>query len=293
MKRILITGQTGKVAVALANHLEQLQGEYRVQLMSLKSEWRSNDFSCYDSIFHCAGLTYAGTLTDEDYYRVNVELTRDLFMLAQKFRVKQFIFLSSMSVYGFEKITGENAIPIERTTKLSPVTSYGRSKLCAELEIKKLSINTPYLKVAIIRAPAIIFEGEDNFFSSYKKALKLPFFPYWFLENKRSFIDIISLCELVRILVNAESDGYYFPQNLPALSSSEIVLEINKLLGCRTKMFAVPKCLSVRIPLIYRYFRNISYSDSLSGHFNGAYIKSSSREVIRRLFDGYSSNIIK
>ncbi|MFH0943536.1 MAG: GDP-mannose 4,6-dehydratase [Candidatus Beckwithbacteria bacterium] len=74
------------------------------------------------------------SLSNPELYRqVNVEGTKNLLKLSQKYQVKQFIFASSSSVYGNQEKT-----PFSETDKLDkPVSPYAKTKLEAE----KLCIN--------------------------------------------------------------------------------------------------------------------------------------------------------
>ena len=61
--------------------------------------------------------------------------------------VKQFIFLSSISVYGLD--TGV----INEETPLNPRTHYGKSKLEAEQKLQKLADKT--FNITILRPPMV------------------------------------------------------------------------------------------------------------------------------------------
>lgn len=68
-------------------------------------EWKDYDFSQYDIIYHVAGIAHAdvGNVSDETkekYYQVNTDLTIEVAQKAKDENVKEFIFMSSMIVYG-------------------------------------------------------------------------------------------------------------------------------------------------------------------------------------------------
>ena len=82
---------------------------------------------------------------------MNRDLAYETARKAEGEGVGQFIFLSSMSVYGIE-----NGV-INKDTPLNPNTAYGKSKLEAEELIKKLEDES--FIIAILRPPMVY--GKD------------------------------------------------------------------------------------------------------------------------------------
>lgn len=71
----------------------------------LDSEWKNRSFSEYDIIYHVAGLAHADVgnvdeATKAKYYAVNTDLAIEVCSKAKEDGVKEFIFMSSMIVYG-------------------------------------------------------------------------------------------------------------------------------------------------------------------------------------------------
>ena len=101
----------------------------------------------------------------ELYYKVNRDLAIETAKKAKAQGVKQFVFLSTMSVYGME--TGV----ITKETIPHPKNNYGKSKLQAEEKI--LSLSDEDFKVCIIRPPMVYGEGcKGNYqtdFSTYQQ----------------------------------------------------------------------------------------------------------------------------
>ena len=81
------------------------------------------------------------------YYKVNRDLVYEVAKKAKADGVKQFVFLSSMSVYGIE--TGV----ISKDTVPTPKSYYGKSKLQAEELIAPLQDAT--FNIAVLRPPMI------------------------------------------------------------------------------------------------------------------------------------------
>src|SRR5699024_5764152 len=124
MKKVLITGVNSYVGNSLETWLQQYPEEYKVDKISVRhDDWKEKDFSQYDSIVHVAGIAHVSRdpKMEKLYYRVNRDLTIALANKAKKEKVKQFIFLSSIIVYG-ENI--ENGGIITKDTIPKPSNFY-------------------------------------------------------------------------------------------------------------------------------------------------------------------------
>jgi len=85
-----------------------------------------------DRVIHLAALAHAADgkkFTWDDYYRLNVECSKNIFMIAKNIPI---LFVSTVDVYGFT----DSVVDID--TELKPVTSYGKTKAIAEAECRKL-----------------------------------------------------------------------------------------------------------------------------------------------------------
>lgn len=156
-ERILITGATGFVgsfiveealnkgmevwaAVRKSSSLKYLQDEriHKVEL-NLSSAGQMtqvlNDVMP-DYVVHAAGMTKA--LHESDFFKVNTEGTKNLITALQTMEMplKRFVFISSLSVMGAIR-EEEPHTEILDTDTPQPNTAYGRSKLAAEIWLKK------------------------------------------------------------------------------------------------------------------------------------------------------------
>src|SRR5699024_7920756 len=199
MKRVLITGVNSYVGNSFAEWVQQYPEEIQVEKISLRDDsWKDMDFSMYDSILHVAGIAHVSRdpKMEEKYYQVNRDLTIEIAEKAKQDKVKQFVFMSSIIVYG-ENI--ENGGVIDVNTKPNPSNFYGNSKLQAEQGIKQLE--TDKYKVAIIRPPMIYGKGsKGNYPKLAKAAIKLPIFPN--MDNQRSMLHIDNLSEFIRLMID-------------------------------------------------------------------------------------------
>lgn len=236
MKRILITGAGSYIGTNVENHLNKYnaaQGRvhYVVDTLSqLDETWKNVSFASYDAIFHVTGIAHADTAkvseeTKALYYRVNCDLAVETAKKAAAEGVKQFIYMSSIIVYGESAPVGKTR-RITAATEPAPANFYGDSKLQAELGLAKVS----GIKIAVLRPPMIYGKGsKGNYPLLSKLARKLPFFPT--IQNERSMLYVENLCEFVRILLEQEREGLFFPQNREYTSTADMVRQIGEAHG--------------------------------------------------------------
>lgn len=231
MKRILITGKNSYIGNSFEKWANESENEYLIDEISLKdSSWKKYDFSKYDVIFHVAGIAHADVSkvseeTKELYYKVNCDLATET---AKKYKddlngkVGQFIYMSSIIVYGLEtNLTKKRVI----TSKTIPCPSnfYGDSKLKAEQKLQPLESSS--FKIVILRPPMIYGKGsKGNFPKLVQLANKLPVFPA--IKNERSMLFVGNLCIYLKQLIDNQSSGIFFPQNNEYVSTAEMVVLI-------------------------------------------------------------------
>lgn len=231
MKRILITGAGSYIGTSFENWVSQWPDKYLVETIDMRgNEWRDKPFSTYDVIYHIAAIVHVKENDTEKYFSVNRDLAVEVAKKAKEEGVKQFIFLSTMGVYGKE--TGF----INENTKPNPKTPYAQSKLEAESLLSELADDT--FKVATLRPPIVY--GKDcrgNYPRLAGMALKVPIFPK--VKNERSMIFIDNLSEFVRLAIDKELSGLFFPQNKEYVNTTELAQLIAKAHGKELKVTEV------------------------------------------------------
>lgn len=270
MKRILITGANSYVGTSLENYVKQWPDKYRVDTISLHGDaWREKNFGEYDSIFHVAGIAHSDTgraskETKAKYYRINTDLTIEVAKKAKIDGAKQFIFMSSIIVYGDSAPIGKKKV-ITKDTIPCPSNFYGDSKLQAENGI--VPLNDASFHVVIIRAPMIYGKGsKGNYALLSKLAQKLPVFPY--VENERSSLYIGNLVEFVRLMLENSESGIFWPQNTEYANTCVLVQIIAAVHGKRVRLikgFALPlRIASILLHSINKAFSNLTYDYTIS-----------------------------
>ncbi|QIK51236.1 NAD-dependent epimerase/dehydratase family protein [Jeotgalibaca porci] len=264
MKKILITGKNSYIGTSFEKWVADNPEEYQVDSVGTKNgEWKEKDFSQYDVVFHVAGIAHVSSdpKMEDLYYKVNRDLTIEVAEKAKSQGVKQFIFMSSIIVYGDST---SNKRVITRETIPVPSNFYGNSKLQAEEGIRPL--DSYEFKVVIIRPPMIYGKGSKGNYQLLSKLARFtPIFPDY--DNQRSMLHIDNLTEFIRLVIDNNDTGIFYPQNKEYVKTSEMVREISKIHGKRlfiTKVFNPIIHLCMRIKLVNKMFGNLSYDLNIS-----------------------------
>lgn len=287
MKKILITGAGSYIGTSFEKYMKQWPDKYQVDTVDMIGDaWMKYDFSGYDAVYHVAGIAHSdnGKISKEKaklYYEVNTKLTIRTAMKAKKAGVKQFIFMSSAIVYGDSAPIGTKKI-ITKDTPVCPANCYGDSKVKAERGLKKLE--DEYFKVVILRPPMIYGKGsKGNYPLMSKLAQKMPVFPK--VDNCRSMLYIENLMEFVRLMVENEEQGIFWPQNAEYSNTSELVRMIATEHGKRVTFVSgctIPlKMIGMVTGLVDKAFGNLAYDQSMS-KYRIEYRKYSLRESLRK-----------
>lgn len=275
MKRVLITGANSYIGVSFDKYVakkysEQLNIETVDMIDGL---WRQKDFSSYDIVYHVAGIAHAdvGNVSEDTrqkYYAINTDLAIETAKKAKAEGVKQFVFMSSVIVYGDSAPYGK-VKRITFDTEPKPANFYGDSKWQADKSVRKLADDS--FIVTVLRPPMIYGKNsKGNYPTLAKMAKKLPIFPD--VKNERSMLYIENLCEfLCQIMIRSEG-GIFWPQNSEYSRTSELVKIIGNVNGHKIRVSKtwnwmvdivshVPGKMS---GLTNKAFGNLSYDQTLS-----------------------------
>lgn len=258
-KKVLITGLNSYVGNSFASFCKD---NFEIDKISLKDdEWQKIDFAKYDSILHVAGIAHTSkdpSLKDL-YYKVNVDLTAQIAKKAKDDGVKQFIFMSSIIIYGDSAPIGQEKI-IDKNTKPKPDDFYGDSKLQAEQRL--LGLECENFKIAIIRPPMIYGEGSKG---NYPKLVKLAKYAFIFpnIKNQRSVLYIDKLGEELKNLIEDSCGGIFFPQDEKYFCTSEFIKEYRKKNGKKTLLLSIlnpiVKVFALKLGFLQKMFGNLVY----------------------------------
>lgn len=271
---IVITGENGYIANQLYQNLS-LRPAVNSKLVSVREDLP--EFNIGDICIHMAALVHKkeSTYSEQDYYKVNTELTGKLALKAKEQGVRHFIFMSTMAVFGVtEGVIDENVV-------CAPKTLYGKSKYAAE-EIL-LALEDASFKVTIVRPPMVYGPNcPGNYALLSKFSHKLSLFPA--IQNKRSMLYVGNLIEMIIHLIEYEDIGIFHPQDSSLICTSEMVEQIRLAQGKPMKLnkFAgkLVKVVFGKTVIYQKIFRDLYYTDKFAGYRNNVYQKYSVEEAI-------------
>jgi nucleoside-diphosphate-sugar epimerase len=238
---ILISGTSGFVG----SHLkEELNLHYHVlelnrskpnsirwhELQKLKTPLKA--------IIHCSGLAHDASKNAayDQYYDANVKTTRALVELANRLGVQQFIYLSSVKVYG-------NQFQLDENTVTMTTGPYGRSKLEAEAVIKD-ELHTDCRGICL--RPVMIY-GKGNkgnlprLISFLRKGFPYPFF---MKDEKRTMLSLENLIAVIKQLLKTSiPSGSYIISDDDGMSTSEILLLYEETRQVKFRKWSMPTFL--------------------------------------------------
>ena len=241
MKKVIVIGENSYIGKSFEAYSNDRFGIKMVG--SRDGKWETMDFAGFDSVLFCAGIAHMAqdSKVEALSFAVNCDLAVDAANKAKKEKVSQFIYLSSMSVYG----GGETEI--DGATTPNPGSVYGRSKLKAEQELQKLDDDS--FRLCFVRPPMVYGKGcKGNFPKLVKLAKRTPIFPDY--PNKRSMIYIDNLCEFLCGLIKNESSGIFLPQNSEYVNTVELVRYVANLAN---KRIITTRLCNPIIPLLLKH----------------------------------------
>lgn len=237
--KIIITGATGFVGSNLSKYLED-KGNVVGKLSLRKSDWILNKNA--DVIIHLAGKAHdtANTSADDEYFKVNRDLTIRLFEEFLNSEIRDFIYFSSVKATAdtIEGILDENH-------PSDPKTPYGKSKLEAENYL--LAQELPENKRLFIIRPCMIHGpgNKGNLNLLYKVVEKGIPWPLADFDNQRSFLSIDNLNFLIERIISDQNmtSGIYNFSDDKALSTNDLVKIIANTSGKTVRLLKIPKHL--------------------------------------------------
>ena len=262
---ILIIGENSYIG----NHVDlwlTKHGHQVTQLDVLTDAWKSYDYSKYDAIVHVAGIVHRPECNDwELYKRVNADMPVAIATMAKEQGVRQYVYFSTMGVYGIEKKLKPNRI--DENTPLNATGMYSRSKLMAEEGLNVL--NDEGFIVACIRPPSVYGKGcKGGYITGFASIVrKLPIVPKAYKDVKQSFIYIDNLTELVRLIIENHLDGAFCPQDDKAINANELMKAIANGIGKKyheSRFLGIIVRILHFLPIVKKAYGGIEYARSLS-----------------------------
>lgn len=259
---LLITGSTGFIGSYFIN---QYSSQFIVNTFSfLRDSFDTLKLDGIDCVVHCGALVHQ--MNEEPSYKQffdsNVNHTLQMAIKAKASNVKQFIFISTVKVFGEEskEIFNENS-------PTNPKDYYGLTKKIAEEKLLKLEDKN--FKVAILRLPLVFGPGvKANFRSLINIVNTIKILPLGSINNKRSMVFVGNVCQYIFQIIKLKERGIFIANEDESFSTSELIHQISKALEKNVILFSIPllnKFLKIIKPKYYqRLFENLEVDNSLT-----------------------------
>ena len=264
-RRLLLTGATGFVGVALAGRLSEEQ-RYLVRA-AVRRESKAlpacveqivlRDFTAVTdwqgalrgvaAVVHLAARTHVTRETVADplgeYRRANTDVTLNLARQALAAGVRRFVFMSSV------KVNGEGRLRAGQISRESdppaPEDAYGLSKHEAEIGLRDLAAASG-MEVVIIRPPLVYGPGVRANFGALMRAVAkgIPL-PLGALDNKRSFIGVDNLVDFILIAAAhpAAANETFLVSDGEDISTPELIRRLARAMDRPVRLIPVPAAI--------------------------------------------------
>lgn len=263
MLNILITGASGFIG---RNFIEACK-DYKIYTVSLKhTSIQDICFENIDVVLHLAALVHQmDGAPEEEYFKINHELSLRIAERAKQNKVKHFIFMSSAKVYGE---SSENGKPFDENSTCNPEDAYGKSKLRAEVDLIKL--HDVGFTVSLIRIPLVYGTGvKGNMANLIRLIHALPVLPLGGINNKRSMLYIGNLVGFLKRVIDVKPPGVLISSDTKTISTTEIIRLISKAERKKIILITFPNFVYkiiglVKPKIIHRLFSSFELNNGLS-----------------------------
>ncbi len=286
MDKILIIGTNSFVGRNYINFSKN-RDVREVSLFDVKPE--EIDFSEVTAVIHLAAIVHQSkTIPAAEYLKVNRDLPVSVATCAKKAGVGQFVFLSTVKVYGDNN---PGPWPLNESSVCTPGDPYGKSKLEAEFGLRKMADDN--FIVSIIRTPLVYGVGvRANMLSIIKLSDRIPVLPFNNVKNKRCYTFVENLVGYIDRIIERKASGVFIAMDTSPLSTTSLVRLILKSLGKKSVLITVPgfilKIADKIVPgMVNRLYGSFEINNDKTLEILDFQIPFTSEIGIKRMVDSY------
>ncbi len=210
------------------------------------------------NVVHLASCISLSRWGYKKLYSVNVEGCKNLIQISTKYKVKNFIYISSIEAYPIKK-SGKHIIHPDMTidVKKTNGSPYARTKAQAHIEVLQACRENNF--PGIIIAPAGVIGKYDyqhatmnNLVVKIAKGKGIP----GIIDGSVGYVDVVSLCKAIIVAMGQKENNQKFGKSYILSSEESIAIEqyieiIMKALNKKTKL---PPKISRRMSYILAFF---------------------------------------
>lgn len=286
MYKILVIGKSSFIG----NNFKINSNFKNVDLISIKEKKLEDiNFVDYEIVIHLAAIVHqTSKIEEQEYFRVNKDLSVEVAKASKNAGIKQFIFLSTVKVYGGHN---KEKIAFNEKTPCNPEDVYGRSKYEAEIGLRDLENKN--FKVAILRTPLVYGEGvKANMLKMMKMVEKLSFLPFDKINNRRSITYVGNLVGYMDQIIKNQKSGTFIAQDENPVSTTELVKLIAGGFSKRIKLKKIPKLIlragSIIFPnIVTKLFESLEFDNTFTKDQLNYHPTYTTKEGIERMVKAY------
>ncbi|MFA6136957.1 MAG: NAD-dependent epimerase/dehydratase family protein [Sulfurimonas sp.] len=233
MNKILLTGSNGFIGSYFLDNYSTVHDIHKFSF--LHDDIAELDLETMDAVVHLSALVHRmGGASAQEYEKINVTQTLELAKKAKASGVKQFVFMSTVKVYGEETEAVYN-----ETSECYPDDEYGKSKLKAERQLQKLESEN--FRISIIRTPIVYGRGvKANIKNLLNLVKKVSILPFAEIQNRRSMVYVGNLSHLINEVVIQRKSGIFLASDDTPLSTTQLIELIADGLGKKIYLLKIP-----------------------------------------------------
>ena len=286
--KVLIVGKNSYIARRTGAWFAKKPTPAEVDYISVRDDaWKQADLTSYDAVIYTAAIVHRkDEVPLEIYDAVNAQQPFAFAQAAKAAGVKQFVFLSTMGVYGQDKKLPAGNI-VDENTPLKPFPGYGSSKLKGEQLIQ--SLQDENFHVSVIRPANVYGKGcKGGYISGFAKITStLPVLPRAFEESRQGMLFVDNLAELCWLAANSDCSGVYPAQDRTPVSAYDIMRAMADCICPKKKALRGQAALKLiqGNGLVNKLFGGVSYADDYAKCPLGDYQLAEFRDAIREWFE--------
>jgi UDP-glucose 4-epimerase len=239
----ILSNLTGDITGIGRNNIEEFDGFSFVKKFIGSDTDYSDCLANKEVVIHCAARVHVMKDKSLDplssFREVNTAGTLNFARQAAEAGIRRFIFISSIKVNGEST---KHGVRFRSIDERKPEDHYGISK--AEAEVGLLDIATRTRMEIVIIRPALVYgPGVKGNFYNLLKLSKLPIpLPFGLINNKRSFVYLDNLVDLIIICVDhpEAANRVFLASDGDDLSLTKLLMLIKASMNKSVLMLPVP-----------------------------------------------------